>query len=92
MVRGGDSIDVEGGPLQEVCVWRRFAELASNANRSSEHPTQKTLFGRHELTMASLQTQNIVSALTESLNSAGTKVLLRKLPSLNLTIPPPSLH
>lgn len=83
LVKRGESIDVDGGPLQEVSVWRKFAELSTNAYLDDEMDDTH-LLGRYEFTYAAVQSQNIVAALTQSLKEGGTEV---KLTDLNLEIP-----
>jgi len=89
LVTQGDSIDVEGGPLQEVCIWRRFAELSTNAYTAKGDIRNKSssialLFDRYDFTYAAVQSQNIVVALTESLSRDGEEV---QLSALSLDIP-----
>ncbi len=83
IAKRGESIDVDGGPLQEVSGWRKFAELSTNAYLEDEMDN-KPLLGRYEFTYAAVQSQNIVAALTQSLKDGCTEV---KLADLNLEIP-----
>ena len=83
VVKRGESIDVDGGPLQEVSVWRKFAELSTNAYRDDEMDDTSVL-GRYEFTYAAVQSQNIVEALTQSLKEGCSEVKLR---DLDLEIP-----
>ena len=83
LVKRGESIDVDGGPLQEVSVWRKFAELSTNAYLDDEMDDTHVL-GRYEFTYAAVQSQNIVAALTQSLKEGCSEV---KLSDLHLDIP-----
>ncbi len=83
VAKRGESIDVDGGPIQEASGWRKFAELSTNAYRDDEMD-DKALLGRYEFTYAAVQSQNIVAALTQSLNEGLVEV---KLPDLDLEIP-----
>jgi hypothetical protein len=83
VAKRGESIDVDGGPLQEVSGWRKFAELSTNAYLDDEMD-KKPLLGRYEFTYAAVQSQNIVAALTQSLKEGCTEV---KLLDLDLEIP-----
>jgi hypothetical protein len=84
----GEAIDVEGGPRQEVQVWRRFAQLSTNAYHEDEleHPfmVNQGLFRRYDFIYAAVQSQNIVSALTESMQSGLRAIVLD---ALNIKIP-----
>ena len=84
VVEQGESIDVEGGPLQEVSVWIRFAELSSNAYTGAEESSSNALFNRHDFSFSAVQSQNMVGALFESLRNGCKEV---KLAELNLDIP-----
>lgn len=82
----GDSIDVEGGQLQEVQVWRKFSELSTDAYHEEEFAdTGQELFRRYDFVFAAVQSQNIVSALTESLNNEGRVVALEEL-TINIPV------
>jgi hypothetical protein len=83
LVKRGESIDVDGGPLQEVSVWRRFAELSTNAYIDDEIDGN-TLFDRYDFTFAAVQSQNIVEGLRESVKRDLKEVLLS---DLDLEIP-----
>lgn len=83
LVKRGESIDVDGGPMQDVSVWRKFAEQSTNAYMDDEMDN-KHLLGRYEFTYAAVQSQNIVAALNQSLREGCSEV---KLPDLNLEIP-----
>jgi hypothetical protein len=83
LVKRGESIDVDGGPMQDVSVWRKFAELSTNAYLDDEMD-DKHLLGRYEFTYAAVQSQNIVAALNQSLKEGCSEVIL---PDLNLEIP-----
>jgi hypothetical protein len=76
----GEAIDVEGGPLQEVQVWRRFAQLSTNAYHEDEleppFMVDQGLFRRYDFIYAAVQSQNIVSALTKSMKSGGQTIIL----------------
>jgi len=87
IVELGDSIDVEGGTHQEVQVWRGFAEFSTNAyNEEGEAAplVGQGLFRRYDSIFAAIQSQNIVSALTDSLENGGKQIILT---DLNVEIP-----
>ena len=83
LVKRGESIDVDGGPLPEVSLWRRFAELSTNAYIEDEMDG-KALYDRYDFTYAAVQSQNIVAALRESVKMGLQEVLLS---DLDLQIP-----
>lgn len=84
VVHQGESIDVEGGPLQEVSVWIRFAELSSSAYKEGAEESSNDLFNRYDFSFSAVQSQNMVGALLESLKNGCKEV---KLEDLNLDIP-----
>lgn len=85
VVEQGDSIDVEGGSLQEVSVWIRFAELSSNAYKHETTTAESdVLFNRYDFSFSAVQSQNIVGALMESLWNGCKEV---RLAELDLEIP-----
>ena len=84
LVRQGKSIDVEGGPLAEVCVWRRFAELSMNAYAADAASECHFLFDQFDFTISAIQSQNIVSSLMTGADNGCIEV---QLPDLDLAIP-----
>lgn len=77
MVLEGDAIDVENGPLQEVMIWRRFAELSEFVVDQEPGPRGARI--SYEVSYAALQTQNIVLALTRSMELNWSEVVLDKI-------------
>jgi hypothetical protein len=67
----------QGGPLQEVMIWRRFAELAEYVANQEPGPLGARI--SHELCYAAIQTQNIILALTKSMERNGAEIELDKI-------------
>jgi hypothetical protein len=67
----------QNGPLQEVMIWRRFAELSELV--VNREPGPKGARVSYEVSYSAIQTQNIVLALTKSMELDGAEVDLDKI-------------
>jgi hypothetical protein len=83
-IQQGESIDVDGGPLPEVSLWRRFAEFSTNLHLEEECVAtmeEPNSLNRKDFLYATLQSHNVVTALRESVKQDCGEILL---PSLDL--------
>jgi hypothetical protein len=64
----------QGGPLQEVMIWRRFAELSAYVADQEPGPLGARI--SYQLCFAAIQTQNIIRALTKSMERNGAEIEL----------------
>lgn len=60
--------------MQEVMIWRRFAELSDHVVNRKPGPKGARI--SHELSYTAIQTQNIVLALRRSIELNGAQVEL----------------
>jgi hypothetical protein len=77
-IQQGESIDVDGGPLPEVSLWRRFAEFSTNLHWEGECMTKEEMksLNRKDFLYSTFQSQNVVSALRESVNQNFAEITL----------------
>jgi hypothetical protein len=75
-VTSGESIDVAGGPTQEMMMWRAFASLGHSLDKQGGWDQSAETADCRELANVALQTKRILIALSKSAENSFEEVII----------------
>jgi hypothetical protein len=75
-IKNGESIDMAGGPSQQMMMWRKFVELSQSLDRKGGWDRTDDTAECRELANVALQTKRILSALVKSGDNSSEEVII----------------